>query len=68
MTERPAFSQPYGDVNTLLSLADRYDIRYFAFEPRGRLELLRDLYDNAGNYDQLIYLGEVNEIRIFQFP
>lgn len=68
MTERPAFSQPYGDVNTLLSLADRYDIRYFAFEPRGRLELLRDLYDNPGNYDQLLYLGEVNEIRIFQFP
>lgn len=67
MTGRSAFVQPYGDVNTLLDVAKRYNIRYFAFEAQGRLEPLKDLYDNPQNYP-LEYLGEVDETRIFRFP
>jgi len=68
MTGRPAFVQPYGDVNTLLEVADRYDIRYYAFEANGKLKLIADLYDNPQNYPQLEYLGEVDDTRIFRFP
>lgn len=67
MTGRSAFVQPYGDVNTLLEVAERYNIRYFAFEAQGRLEPLKDLYDNPQNYP-LEYVGEVDETRIFRFP
>lgn len=68
MTGRPAFAQPYGDVDTLLEVAERYDIRYYAFEAQGRLDLLKDLYDHPQNYPQIEYLGEVDDTRIFRFP
>ncbi|MBK6794371.1 MAG: hypothetical protein IPG80_17945 [Anaerolineales bacterium] len=68
MTGRPAFVQPYGDVNTLLEVAEQYNARYYAFEASGRLKLLLDLYDNPKNYPQLEYLGEVDDTRIFRFP
>jgi hypothetical protein len=68
LTGRPAYVQPYGDVNTLLEVAERYDIKYFAFEAQGRLKPLKDVYDNPQNYPQLEYLGEVDDTRIFRFP
>ncbi|MBN8655705.1 MAG: hypothetical protein J0M11_08210 [Anaerolineae bacterium] len=68
MTGRPAYVQPTGDVNILLQVAERYGIRYYAFEAQGRLEPLHDLYDNPQNYPQLEYLGEVDDTRIFRFP
>jgi len=68
MTGRPAFVQPYGDVDTLLAVAERYNIHYFAFEAQGRLKPLRDLYDHPQAYDKIDYLGEVNETRIFHIP
>ncbi|GAB1471228.1 hypothetical protein MASR2M66_21060 [Chloroflexota bacterium] len=68
MTGRPALAQPYGDVNTLLAVAERYDARFFAFEASGKIELLKDVYDNPQNYPQLVYLGEIDETRIFRIP
>ena len=66
MTLRPAIVQPYGGVQTLLEVAERYDVKYLAFEPAGRLPLIRDLYDHPQSYDQFDYLGEVNDVRIFK--
>jgi len=68
MTGRPALVQPYGDLNTVLAVAERYDARYFAFEASGKLDPLKDVYDNPQNYPQLVYLGEVDETRIFRIP
>ena len=68
LTGRPAYAQPYGDVNTLLAVAERYSIHYFAFEAQGRLKPLRDVYDHPQAYDQLEFLGEVNGTRIFKIP
>lgn len=68
MTGRPAFAQPYGDVQTLLAVAERYDIHYFAFESQGKLKPIRGLYDNPQAYAPIEYLGEVNETRIFRIP
>jgi hypothetical protein len=68
MTGRPAFVQPYGDVDTLLAVAKRYDIHYFAFEAQGKLENLRDLYDHPEMYPEIEYLGEVNDTRIYRIP
>ncbi|HNO92855.1 MAG TPA: hypothetical protein PKJ84_01705 [Anaerolineales bacterium] len=68
MTGRPAFAQPDGDINTLLEVADRYDIQYFAFEAQGKLKPIADLYDNPQSYPQFEYLGEVDDTRIFKFP
>ncbi len=67
MTGRQAFVQPYGGVDTLLAVAEKYDIDYFIFEPDGRFKELTDFYNNPQNYDQLEFLGEVNETRIFRF-
>jgi hypothetical protein len=68
MTGRPAFVQPYGDVDTLLAVAKRYDVHYFAFEAQGKLENLRDLYDYPEMYPEIEYLGEVNDTRIYRIP
>ncbi|MCB9110349.1 MAG: hypothetical protein H6634_03790 [Anaerolineales bacterium] len=66
MTGRSAFAQPYGDVDTLLEVADRYHASYFLFDPHGKLEMLKDLFDNPQNYPRFEYLGEVDETRIFR--
>ncbi len=66
MTLRPAVVQPYGDAQTLLAAARRYDVKYLAFEPAGRLASIKDLYDHPQNYNQFDYLGEINGIRIFK--
>ncbi|MBI5954492.1 MAG: hypothetical protein HY865_22780 [Chloroflexi bacterium] len=68
MTGRPAFVQPYGDVDTLLAVAERYDIHYFAFEAQGKLKPLRDLYDHPEMYAEIEYMGEVNDTRIYRIP
>ncbi|MFZ5877923.1 MAG: hypothetical protein ACOY0R_00995 [Chloroflexota bacterium] len=68
MTGRPAYAQPYGDVQTLLDVAERYDIHYFAFEAQGKLKPLRDLYDHPETFPHFKYLGEVNDTRIFYIP
>ncbi len=68
MTGRPAYAQPATNVEGLLDLARHYGLHYFAFEAQGRLEPLRDLYDNPQDYPRFEYLGEVNEIRIYRIP
>ena len=55
-------------MDTLLAVADRYGVHYFAFEAQGKLKPLRDLYDHPEAYDQFEYLGEVNGTRIFHIP
>lgn len=66
MTRRPAIVQPYGDVQTLLAAAQRYGVKYLVFEPAGRLAPIKNLYDHPQDYNQFDYLGEVNDIRIFE--
>lgn len=68
MTGRSAYSQPYGDLDTLLIVAERYGIDYYIFQPGGRIEPLRSLYDTPQGDPRFQYLGEVNEIRIFAIP
>ena len=68
MTDREAYSQPYGNLDTLLEVAERYDIEYYIFQPEGRIESLRSLYDNPQGDPRFQYLGEVNDIRIFRLP
>lgn len=68
MTDRSAYSQPYGDLDTLLEVAERYGIDYYVFQPEGRVKSLKSLYDNPASDPRFEYLGEVNEIRIFRFP
>lgn len=66
MTGRPAIVQPYGDPATLLTVADRFGVRYFVFEAQGRLEPLKSVYDEPQNHDHFHYLGEVDGARIFE--
>lgn len=68
MTDRPAYAQPSGGVEALIELAERYDIEYFVFQEQGAVEPLRDLYENPQSGGQFLYLGSVNDIRIFRFP
>ena len=66
VTGRPAIVQPYGDPGTLLTVADRFGVRYFVFEAQGRLEPLKAVYDEPQNHDHFHFLGEVDRARIFE--
>jgi hypothetical protein len=66
LTGRPALGQPFGDTQTLLAVAQRYNVHYFVFEARGRLKPLRDLYDHPQAYQEFDYLGEVDDARVFK--
>lgn len=66
LTGRPALAQPFGDPQTVLAVARRYDVHYFVFEARGRLKPLRDLYDHPLAFGAFEYLGEVDDARIFE--
>jgi hypothetical protein len=66
MTGRPAIVQPYGDEQTAFLAAQKFGVRFFVFEPAGRLDPLKDLYDNPLAFDQFEFLGEVDGARIFK--
>lgn len=65
-TGRPAIVQPYGDPQTILSVAERFGARFFVFESSGKLPPVSPLYENPQAFEPFHYLGEVDGARIFQ--
>ena len=63
---RPSLSIPYGDLQTVLDVADRYRARYLLLEI-DQLQGKDDLFDNPGDRPGLQYLGIYKETRIFEF-
>jgi hypothetical protein len=64
--KRPAISIPYGDVNTLVEVARRYQGRYLLLE-FNQLQGVDNLYDDPEiERTGLRYLGSIEDARIFQ--
>jgi hypothetical protein len=61
----PAIAVPDGNVDTLLSVARRYNATYLVLEQGSVPADLLPVYDNPTRQADLIYLGEVEHARIF---
>lgn len=65
-TGRSAIVQPYGEPQIILTVAQRFGVRFFVFESSGKLPPVSPLYENPQAFDHFRYLGEVDGARIFQ--
>jgi hypothetical protein len=69
MTGRSAIVIPYGDENSLLTVANRFHARFVAIEAAGASGPIETIFNNKGD-SSLRFLGEINEpnneTRIFE--
>ncbi len=66
MTGRSAVIVPYGDVQTLLDAAGKYDVTYVVLERKGAGGNLADLYAHPEQYPAFDYLGMLDETIILR--
>jgi len=64
-SERPSISIPYGDVQTVLEVARRYQARYLLLE-FNQLTGVDDLYANPGDRPGLNYMATIEGVRVYQ--
>ncbi len=64
MTGRQAIVVPYGDEQTLLAAARKYNAAYVILEQIGETSPLFNLYKNPQNYPEFTCLGEIGENHI----
>ncbi len=64
-SRRPAVSIPYGDVTTLLAVAQRYQVRYLLLE-FNQLQGDLDLYGLPVDIQGIQFLKKVGEVKIFE--
>jgi hypothetical protein len=63
---RQSISLPFGDESTILSVARKYNARYLVIEKGGTFESIQDLYDHPQSNPSFVYLGEVNEAKLYR--
>jgi len=63
---RPAIALPYGDESVILQVANRYGAGVLVLEAGGTFESIQELYDNPKDTDNFIYLGEVDEAKLYR--
>jgi hypothetical protein len=63
---RPAISLPFGDESTIMSVAERYNARYLVIEKDGTFDAIQDLYDDPQEGSSFVYLGEINEAKLYR--
>ncbi|HEY5731765.1 MAG TPA: hypothetical protein VIS72_17080 [Anaerolineales bacterium] len=63
---RPAIALPYGDESVILEVADRYGAGLLVLEGTGTFDWIQNLYDNPNDNDVFIYLGEVDEAKLYR--
>ena len=63
---RHAIVLPFGDESVILQVAERYGAGLLVLESGGVFESIQDLYDNPGDSDNFIYLGEVDEAKLYR--
>jgi hypothetical protein len=61
---RPAISIPYGDAQTVLDVAERYQARYLLLE-LDQVQGPENLYNDPGDHPGLRYLGSYQNTRIY---
>ena len=57
---------PFGDESTILAVAEKYDARYLVLEKGGTFDAIQDLYDFPMSNPAFVYLGEVDEARLYR--
>jgi len=61
MTGRRAIVVPYGDVQTILDVARKFDVSYVVLERDGASADMANLYDDPDHYPAFDYLGRLDE-------
>jgi hypothetical protein len=62
---RPAIVLPYGDESVILQVAKRYGAGLLVLEKDGTFDAIQALYDRPEESDTFIYLGEVDEAKLY---
>ena len=57
---------PFGDESTILAAAKKFNARYLVLEKGGTFESIQDLYDEPQNNPSFVYIGEVNEAKLYR--
>lgn len=65
-TNRSAISIPYGGEDAILAVAKQFGANYLVLESKAALPQIKSLLENPQSHDGFIYLGEVNETRVFK--
>lgn len=65
-SRRPSISLPFGDESTILAVAEKYHARYLVLEKDGTFDSIQDLYDEPQSNPSFIYIGEVNEAKLYR--
>jgi hypothetical protein len=63
---RPAISLPFGDEATIEAVAEKYNAHYLVLEKDGTFAAIQDLYDDPQSNPAFVYLGEVNEAKLYR--
>jgi hypothetical protein len=62
---RPSIALPFGDESTILAVAEKYNARYLVLEKDGTFDAIQDLYDDPQSNPAFVYIGEVNEAKLY---
>jgi len=65
-TGRSAIVIPYGDEQTILEVSAQFNAGYLVLERKAALEPLQDLYNDPDGNQHFIYLGELDDTRIYR--
>jgi hypothetical protein len=65
-SERPAIALPFGDETTILAAAKKFNASYLVLEKGGTFESIQDLYDDPQGHPSFVFLGEVNEAKLYR--
>jgi hypothetical protein len=57
---------PFGDESTILAAAKKFNARYLVLEKGGTFESIQDLYDEPQSNPSFVYIGEVNEAKLYR--
>ena len=57
---------PFGDESTLLQVAEKFNADYLVLEKGGTFESIQDLYEKPENNPSFVYIGEVNEAKLYR--
>jgi len=63
---RTAIALPYGNESVILQVAERYGAGLMVLESGGTFESIQKLYDQPGDTEGFIYLGEVDEAKLYR--
>ncbi len=65
-SERPSIALPFGDESTILEVAEKFGARYLVLEKGGTFESIQNLYEEPQSNPAFIYIGEVNEAKLYR--